>query len=126
MEAWLSIYHNIQLDLSPTFPFASDINSCLTLSSFGFISPPLQPLDHEKKPSFTLEVQVRNTQVDPRFTSSGSKYTATVRISVEDVDEPPLFDKDSYLMEVKEDAAVGTAVGSVRATDPDKARSVVR
>ncbi|XP_013869303.1 cadherin-6 [Austrofundulus limnaeus] len=85
-----------------------------------------KPLDHEKKPSFILEVQVQNTQVDPRFTSSGSKDTATVRISVEDVDEPPLFDKVSYLMEVKEDAAVGTAVGSVRATDPDKARSVVR
>uniref|UniRef100_A0A3Q0R9Y1 Cadherin 6 n=1 Tax=Amphilophus citrinellus TaxID=61819 RepID=A0A3Q0R9Y1_AMPCI len=85
-----------------------------------------KPLDYEKKPSYTVEIQVQNTQEDPRFMSSGSKDMATVRIAVEDVDEPPLFDKASYLMEVKEDAAVGTAVGSVSAMDPDRARSNVR
>uniref|UniRef100_A0A3P8SKD8 Cadherin 6 n=1 Tax=Amphiprion percula TaxID=161767 RepID=A0A3P8SKD8_AMPPE len=85
-----------------------------------------KPLDFEKKPSYTVEIQVQNTQVDPRFMSSGSKDMATVRIAVEDVDEPPLFDKASYLMEVKEDAAVGVAVGSVSAMDPDGARSMVK
>ncbi|XP_068557598.1 cadherin-6-like [Cebidichthys violaceus] len=85
-----------------------------------------KPLDFEKKPSYTVEIQVRNTQVDPRFMSAGSKDTATVRIGVDDVDEPPLFDKASYLMEVKEDAAVGVAVGSVSAMDPDGARSMVK
>ncbi|KAM8728736.1 cadherin-6-like isoform 2-T3 [Acanthopagrus schlegelii] len=83
-------------------------------------------LDYEKKPSYTVEIQVQNTQVDTRFMSAGSKDMATVRIAVEDVDEPPLFDKASYLMEVKEDAAVGVAVGSVSAIDPDGARSIVR
>lgn len=87
---------------------------------------PLQPLDYERKQSYTIEIQVQNTQVDPRFMSAGSKDMATVRIGVEDVDEPPLFDKASYLMEVKEDAAVGVAVGSVSAMDPDGARSPVR
>ncbi|KAM9350154.1 cadherin-6-like [Symphorus nematophorus] len=85
-----------------------------------------KPLDYEKKPSYTVEIQVQNTQVDPRFMSAGSKDMATVRIAVEDVDEPPLFDKASYLMEVKEDAAVGVAVGSVSAMDPDGARSMVK
>uniref|UniRef100_A0A8C9X9E5 Cadherin 6 n=1 Tax=Sander lucioperca TaxID=283035 RepID=A0A8C9X9E5_SANLU len=85
-----------------------------------------KPLDFEKKPSYTVEIQVQNTQVDPRFMSAGSKDMATVRIGVEDVDEPPLFDKASYLMEVKEDAAVGVAVGSVSAMDPDAARSMVK
>lgn len=94
----------------------------------GCFSPSLslQPLDYEKKPSYTVEIQVQNTQVDPRFMSAGSKDVATVRIAVEDVDEPPLFDKASYLMEVKEDAAVGVAVGSVSAMDPDGARSMVK
>uniref|UniRef100_A0A674NQ22 Cadherin-12 n=1 Tax=Takifugu rubripes TaxID=31033 RepID=A0A674NQ22_TAKRU len=85
-----------------------------------------KPLDYEKKPSYTVEIQVQNTQIDPRFMSAGSKDMATVRIAVEDEDEPPLFDKDSYLMEVKEDAAVGTALGSVSAIDPDGARSIVK
>ncbi|XP_049930745.1 cadherin-6-like isoform X2 [Epinephelus moara] len=85
-----------------------------------------KPLDFEKKPSYTVEIQVQNTQVDPRLMSTGSKDMATVRIAVEDVDEPPLFDKASYLMEVKEDAAVGMAVGSVSAMDPDGPRSMVK
>ncbi|XP_028448895.1 cadherin-6 isoform X2 [Perca flavescens] len=85
-----------------------------------------KPLDFEKKPSYTVEIQVQNTHVDPRFMSAGSKDMATVRIAVDDVDEPPLFDKTSYLMEVKEDAAVGVAVGSVSAMDPDAARSMVK
>ncbi|XP_060940396.1 cadherin-6-like isoform X2 [Limanda limanda] len=85
-----------------------------------------KPLDFEKKPSYTVEIQVQNTQVDPRFMSTGSKDMATVRIGVEDVDEPPLFDKASYLMELKEDAEVGVAVGSVSAMDPDGARSMVK
>ncbi|KAI3375372.1 hypothetical protein L3Q82_021865 [Scortum barcoo] len=85
-----------------------------------------KPLDFEKKPSYTVEIQVQNTQVDPRFMSAGSKDLATVRIGVDDVDEPPLFDKASYLMEVKEDAAVGVGVGSVSAMDPDGARSMVK
>lgn len=64
--------------------------------------------------------------MDPRFLSSGSKDMATVRIRVEDVDEPPLFSKASYTMQVKEDAEVGVAVGSVSAVDPDGARSMVK
>lgn len=85
-----------------------------------------KPLDFERKPSYTVQIQVRNTRVDPRFMSAGSKDMATVQIGVDDVDEPPLFDKASYVMEVKEDAAVGVAVGSVSAMDPDGARSMVK
>lgn len=73
-----------------------------------------------------MEIQVQNTQMDPHLIATGSTDVATVRIAVEDVDEPPVFDKASYLMEVKEDAAVGVAVGSVSAMDPDGARSMVK
>lgn len=98
----------------------------IVMSCVTFLSLSQQPLDYEKKPSYTVEIQVQNTQIDPRFMSAGSKDMATVRIAVEDEDEPPLFDKASYLMEVKEDAAVGTALGSVSAIDPDGARSIVK
>lgn len=98
----------------------------IVMSCVIILSLSQQPLDYEKKPSYTVEIQVQNTQIDPRFMSAGSKDMATVRIAVEDEDEPPLFDKDSYLMEVKEDAAVGTALGSVSAIDPDGARSIVK
>lgn len=91
-----------------------------------FFSLSLQPLDFEKKPSYTVEIQVQNTHMDPRFMSAGSKDVATVRIAVEDMDEPPMFDKASYVMELKEDAEVGVAVGSISAVDPDAARSMVK
>ncbi|CAB1326240.1 unnamed protein product [Coregonus sp. 'balchen'] len=87
-----------------------------------------KPLDYEKTRSYTLEIQVQNTQtLDTRFLGYlPTKDMATVRIGIEDVDEPPLFERASYVMEVKEDAAVGIAVGSVRATDPDGYNSPVR
>lgn len=85
-----------------------------------------QPLDYEKKKSYTLQVQVRNTYPDPRFVSVDAKDVATVRINVEDMDEPPRFERPSYRMEVKEDAAVGTIIGSVSAVDQDARRNPVK
>lgn len=51
---------------------------------------------------------------------------ATIKIIVEDVDEPPVFERASYVMEVKEDAARNTVIGSVSASDPDDKNSLVR
>ncbi len=39
---------------------------------------------------------------------------------------PPQFEKISYILEVKEDVAVGTVIGSVSAVDPDIRRSPVK
>lgn len=89
-----------------------------------FLSP--QPLDYEKKKSYTLQVQVRNTHPDPRYVSVDAKDLTTVRVSVEDMDEPPRFERPSYVMELAEDAAVGTAIGSVSAVDQDARRSPVK
>ncbi|KAG7488252.1 hypothetical protein MATL_G00033670 [Megalops atlanticus] len=86
-----------------------------------------KPLDYERKKAYVLKVQVENTHLDVRFLSLGPfKDTATVKIGVEDVDEPPLFDRGSYVMDVKEDASEGAVVGSVSATDPDASRSPIR
>ncbi|KAK7944692.1 hypothetical protein WMY93_000420 [Mugilogobius chulae] len=84
----------------------------------------LGPLDYERKQSYTVEIQVQNTHVDQRFPVGGSsKDVATVRISVEDVDEPPHFDKAWYQLEVKEDAAAEELWGVYaidRRTDLDR------
>uniref|UniRef100_A0A4W4HIE9 Cadherin-12 n=1 Tax=Electrophorus electricus TaxID=8005 RepID=A0A4W4HIE9_ELEEL len=84
-------------------------------------------LDYEKKRTFSLRVQVENVYLDPRFHSRDSfRDTATIKISVEDEDEPPTFLHPAYVMEVKEDAKIGTVIGSVRAVDPDANRVPVR
>lgn len=87
----------------------------------------LQPLDFERKRQYSLRVQVENAHVNPRFFSVGPfRDEASVKIIVEDVDEPPVFEHPSYVMEVKEDAARSTAIGSVSASDPDDKSSLVR
>ncbi|MGH0145266.1 UNVERIFIED_CONTAM: hypothetical protein FKN15_032845 [Acipenser sinensis] len=86
-----------------------------------------RPLDYERKKIYTIKVQAENTHLDPRFLLHGPfKDTATVKITVEDVDEPPVFERTNYVMEVKEDASIGTLIGSVIAADPDATKSLVR
>ncbi|XP_068093212.1 cadherin-19-like [Hyperolius riggenbachi] len=50
----------------------------------------------------------------------------TIRVTVVDVDEPPVFLKKEYYMDVLENATVGSHVGSVTAKDPDSASSIIR
>ncbi|XP_072114393.1 cadherin-7a isoform X2 [Mobula birostris] len=84
-------------------------------------------LDFEKKSSYSLKIEVTNTHVDSQFEALGPfADTATVKLVVEDVDEPPEFSSLLYKMSVSEAARVGTAIGTVSAHDPDKANNPVR
>lgn len=86
-----------------------------------------QPLNFEKKLSYTLKVQGANTHLDPAFHSNGPfKDVTIVHVSVEDVDEPPVFDLPSYYVELPEDADIGRLVKTVSARDPDAANNTVR
>lgn len=49
-----------------------------------------------------------------------------MRVIVGDVDEPPVFSMDYYIMDVYENSPVGTQVGTVTAVDPDSTNSGVR
>lgn len=49
-----------------------------------------------------------------------------MRVIVGDVDEPPVFSTDHYIMNVVENSPVGTRVGAVTAVDPDGTSSTVR
>ncbi|XP_074825788.1 cadherin-22 isoform X2 [Natator depressus] len=86
-----------------------------------------KPLDYEAKTVHTVVVEALNKFVDPRFVDLGTFRDQTiVRVSVLDVDEPPEFQPTSDLMEVQEDAYVGSVVGVVTALDPDAANNPVR
>ncbi|XP_056101398.1 cadherin-12 [Rhinichthys klamathensis goyatoka] len=86
-----------------------------------------RPLDYETKKAYTFKVEASNAHLDPRFHSFGPfKDTATVKINVLDVDEPPVFSKPSYTMDVYEDTPQGTIIGAVTAQDLDAGNSPVR
>ncbi|XP_010281540.1 PREDICTED: cadherin-8 [Phaethon lepturus] len=86
-----------------------------------------KPLDFETKKSYTLKVEAANVHIDPRFISGGPfKDTATVKIVVEDADEPPVFSSPTYLLEVHENAAINSVIGQVTAHDPDVSSSPIR
>uniref|UniRef100_UPI0037E79917 cadherin-12-like isoform X3 n=1 Tax=Semicossyphus pulcher TaxID=241346 RepID=UPI0037E79917 len=86
-----------------------------------------RPLDFETKKAYTFKVDASNAHLDPRFQSFGAfKDTATVKINVLDVDEPPVFNKPSYVMDVYEDTPAGTIIGAVTAQDLDASSSPVR
>ncbi|XP_063256559.1 cadherin-9 isoform X5 [Prinia subflava] len=84
-------------------------------------------LDFENKVLYTLRVEATNTHPDPRFLQLGPfKDTALVKISVEDTDEPPVFSRPWYLIEVDEDAKEGSIIGQVVAQDPDIAKNAIK
>uniref|UniRef100_UPI004040910F cadherin 22 isoform 2 precursor n=1 Tax=Danio rerio TaxID=7955 RepID=UPI004040910F len=80
-----------------------------------------KPLDFEHKRTHNVVVEAVNKHVDPRFVDLGSFRDQTiVRVSVSDVDEPPIFMPPAgTIMEVQEDARLGALVGIVTARDPD-------
>ncbi|NWX98898.1 CADH9 protein, partial [Nothoprocta ornata] len=84
-------------------------------------------LDFENKMLYTLRVEATNTHPDPRFLQLGPfKDTALVKISVEDIDEPPVFSRTSYLIEVDEDVKEGSIIGQVVAQDPDITKNAIK
>ncbi|NXD84778.1 CADH9 protein, partial [Halcyon senegalensis] len=84
-------------------------------------------LDFENKMLYALKVEATNTHPDPRFLQLGPfKDTALVKISVEDIDEPPVFSRPWYLIEVDEDAKEGSIIGQVVAQDPDITKNAIK
>ncbi|XP_077348514.1 cadherin-7 [Lithobates pipiens] len=84
-------------------------------------------LDYETKIIYTLRIEAANKHVDNRFLSVGPFMdTTTVKITVEDVDEPPIFSQAFYTMVESESAKIGSSIGTVMAHDPDSTNSPVR
>ncbi|KAJ8279940.1 hypothetical protein COCON_G00070060, partial [Conger conger] len=86
-----------------------------------------QPLDYESRKVYTLKVEATNTHLDSRFSYLGPfKDTAAVRITVQDVDEPPVFSVAPYVIEVHEDKMAGSFIGAVTAQDPDATKNPIK
>ncbi|XP_059357798.1 cadherin-12a [Carassius carassius] len=84
-------------------------------------------LDYETRKAYTFKVEASNAALDHRFLHLGPfKDTATVKVNVLDVEEPPVFSRMSYRMETYEDTPVGIIVGAVTAEDLDVGNSPVR
>lgn len=97
------------------------------MSFHSFVLLFLQTLDYETKKAYTFKVEASNTQLDPRFLHLGPfKDSATVKVNVLDMEEPPVFTTASYSMDVYEDTPPGTIIGSVTAHDLDASSSAVR
>uniref|UniRef100_A0A2K5NEE1 Cadherin-6 n=1 Tax=Cercocebus atys TaxID=9531 RepID=A0A2K5NEE1_CERAT len=135
ISVWVinSTYQFKTPESSPPVIYTKNV-SCLgflCLGCFKYVtsSPTPHPklLDFEKKKVYTLKVEASNPHVEPRFLYLGPfKDSATVRIVVEDVDEPPVFSKLAYILQIREDAQINTTIGSVTAQDPDAARNPVK
>ncbi|TNM96497.1 hypothetical protein fugu_016158 [Takifugu bimaculatus] len=86
-----------------------------------------KPLDFETKRRFVMAAEAANDHADTRFLPLDEfRDRTTLKIVVEDVDEPPVFLSPLYEWKVPENAAVGTAVGSVTAEDGDAFNNPVR
>ena len=101
-------------DVGDTLTFsitAGDDDGKFSIDPSGSLSV-AKALDHETAASYTLTVQA----ADPGSLSD----TATVSVSVTDVNETPSFGAEEYTLTIAEDAATGAAVGTVAAADPDE------
>ncbi|KAG7283174.1 hypothetical protein CRUP_000536, partial [Coryphaenoides rupestris] len=77
-------------------------------------------LDYEMSSKYTLLVAVEN---EIPFARHLPTATATVVVSVEDVNEAPVFSPPIKVVTTEEDLPVGDVIVQYTATDPDTARS---
>ncbi|KAM9827567.1 cadherin-8 [Neosynchiropus ocellatus] len=86
-----------------------------------------KPLDFESKRRFVMAAEAFNDHIDTRYLPLDEfSDRATLKIVVDDVDEPPVFLSELYEWKVPENAAVGTLVGTVSARDTDTVNSPIR
>lgn len=78
-----------------------------------------QGLDFEKTSKHTLLVIVEN---EAPFAIIVPTSTATVVVTVKDVNEPPIFDPKEKVVSAREDLAEGSTIVQYIASDPDIAR----
>lgn len=74
-----------------------------------------------------MAAEAVNEQTDTRFLPLEEfRDRTTLKIIVEDVDEPPVFVSPVYVWKVPENAVMGTVVGDISAKDRDAINNPVR
>ncbi|KAM6408918.1 B-cadherin-like [Rhynochetos jubatus] len=111
--AWRAIYSILRGNEGGTFAITTD-----PASNEGVLHT-AKGLDYEAKKQFVLHVAVAN---EAPLAVKLPTATATVTISVEDVNEAPVFNPPVQLAQVPEDVPPGQTLTSCTAQDPDKAQ----
>ncbi|XP_051969545.1 cadherin-20 isoform X1 [Xyrauchen texanus] len=115
------IYSLEDLEGSSTFTIQTDADTQEGIVTLA------QPLDYESKRRFVIVVEAINENIDTRFLSAYEfRDRTTLKITVTNVDEPPIFTETPYRWKVLENAPVGTTVGSVYARDTDTTNNPIR
>ncbi|KAK7886767.1 hypothetical protein WMY93_026388 [Mugilogobius chulae] len=78
-----------------------------------------KPLDFETSSSYNLKIDARNPEPLMAGLEYGSESSATLQLTVTDVDEDPEFSLDVLDVTVPEDVAKGTVLLKVEAKDPE-------
>lgn len=79
----------------------------------------VKPLDFETASSYNLKIDARNPEPLMKGLEYGSESSASVQLTVTDVDEVPEFSLDVLDVTVPEDIAKGTVLLKVEAKDPE-------
>lgn len=80
---------------------------------------PIQPLNYEATVFHTLLIKVENEDPLVSDVDYGPSSTATIQVTVQDINEGPVFFPDPLTVTRMENIPVGSFVASLNATDPD-------
>ncbi|KAM6926188.1 cadherin-13 [Lycodopsis pacificus] len=111
--AWRAIYSIINGD--PTLSFEIETNPD---NNEGMLSV-AKPLDYEAAALHTLLIKVENEDALVPDVGYGPSSTATVHVTVLDINEGPVFFPDPLIVTRMENIPLGSFVASLNATDPD-------
>ncbi|XP_064375919.1 B-cadherin-like isoform X2 [Dromaius novaehollandiae] len=112
--AWRAVYSIVRGNEGGAFAIATD-----PTSNEGILRT-AEGLDYEARRQFVLHVAVAN---EAPFAVRLPTATATVAVSVEDVNEAPAFEPPVREARVPEDVPPGHAIAACTARDPDRAQA---
>ncbi|XP_064414708.1 cadherin-13 isoform X2 [Latimeria chalumnae] len=111
--AWRAVYSIINGNPGQSFEIHTNPKT-----NEGMLSV-VKPLDYEISAFHTLLIKVENEEPLVPDVIYGPSSTATVQITVLDVNEGPVFHPDPMTVTKPEKSPIGTIVMTVNATDPD-------
>ncbi|XP_010716394.1 cadherin-13 isoform X1 [Meleagris gallopavo] len=111
--AWRAVYTIINGNPGQSFEIHTNPQT-----NEGMLSV-VKPLDYEISAFHTLLIKVENEDPLIPDIAYGPSSTATVQITVEDVNEGPVFHPNPMTVTKQENIPIGSIVLTVNATDPD-------
>uniref|UniRef100_K7GJR2 Cadherin 13 n=1 Tax=Pelodiscus sinensis TaxID=13735 RepID=K7GJR2_PELSI len=111
--AWRAVYTIINGNPGQSFEIQTNPKT-----NEGMLSV-VKPLDYEISAFHTLLIKVENEDPLVPDIAYGPSSTATVQITVLDVNEGPVFHPDPMTVTKQENIPIGSVVLTVNATDPD-------